>query len=170
MGEFPLFFSPLPPPPPPPHPSLFNSDGMGVGGLNVAIAFEASAQGLSAEEIVKVLHREQDQYRYVTCQVSIKGLLRSGRVPVVKCTDQYVCLVGRESDVFETDNLDPSFRFILPLASALELKVIGYMPYPVAEAKKHPELIQRAKAGGFEWMTAPVKHGIAGMSWSVSWS
>ena len=64
--------------------------GMGVGGSNVAIAFEAAALGMSAEEIVKVLHREQDKYKYVVTQLSIKGLLRSGRVPVVKCTDRYV--------------------------------------------------------------------------------
>ena len=57
---------------------------------------------------------------------------------------------------------------ILPLARDLEVKVVAYMPYPVPEAKKHPELIQRAKEGGFDWMTAPVKHGLAGLSWDVS--
>ena len=57
---------------------------------------------------------------------------------------------------------------ILPLARDLEVKVVAYMPYPVPEAKKHPELIQRAKEGGFDWITAPVKHGLAGLSWDVS--
>ena len=68
---------------------------------------------------------------------NIKGLIRSGRVPVVKVSD----------------------KLKVPLAIRLALKVVSYMPWPLAETKKYPELVQRSADAG-EDITAPMKVGI----------
>lgn len=119
---------------------LYNAAYIGsFGGAVVADAFERASLGdrPGAAAIAADIERRQDNMKYFI-GTGMRGLIRSGRVP----------LHGKN-------------RIIGPIAVKLDLKVVGYAPWPRSELKDWPELVVRAKKTGQADMTAPLKVAVA---------